>query len=420
MKFKNGISKLREKKGDASCSAVFAGDCCPWESGEKIVQSGRTEELAGAVKPFISGADLRIVQFEVPLTNGDAPIDKSGPNLKCSPDVLELLSFLDFQVALLANNHTGDHGGKITMETIERLEAAGIQTVGAGANIVEAAKPLYLESHGVSINVLNFAEHEFGTATATTPGCAPLDPLDNITAIQKAGETADLVIVAIHGGHERNPLPSPRMIQTYRAFADAGAAAVFNCHTHCPEPIEIWNGIPIIYSPGNFYFPWDDLSSDHLSSLWWRGYLPKLHLDKTGVHAVEIMPYGFDNERIFTLTNDAEAGFFEYMETLSLLLADEEKVITYFEAWVAHHGETYLGWLRDRLASWPIELSDRAAVREMLPVRNLYTCESHNDLVKKYLRLLEEGRIPKAMEGWPDVEKLRTPEWAVDGEADRL
>ena len=412
MKFENGLFKIREKKSRESFDAVIAGDCCPWGSGVEVVRAGKTEELAGAVKPFISEADLRIVQFEVPLTEGDAPIDKSGPNLKCTPDVLELLGFLDFNVALLANNHIGDHGGEITLETIERLEEARIQTVGAAANIIEAAKPLYLEVKGVSINVLNFAEHEFGTATATTPGCAPLDPIDNIAAIRKAGETADLVIVTLHGGHERNPMPSPRMIQTFRAFADAGAAAVFNCHTHCPEPIEIWNGVPIIYSPGNFYFPWADLSADHLSPLWWRGYLTKLHFDKAGVHTVEIMPYGFDNERIFTLSRDKEIGFFGYMEELSGLLADDEKVITYFEAWVAQHGDLYLTWLRDRLAKWPVEMTDRAAVKEMLPVRNLFTCEAHCDLLKQYLRLLEEGRIPKAMEGWLAIEKLQTPDWA--------
>jgi poly-gamma-glutamate synthesis protein (capsule biosynthesis protein) len=333
--------------------------------------------------------------------------------LNCSPDALELLAFLNFDIALLANNHTGDQGGEICMETINRLNDAGIKTVGAGENVVEAAKPLRIECDGVLINILNFAEHEFGTATATAPGCSPLDPLANIEQIREADETADLVIVAIHGGHERYPLPSPRMTQTSRAFVDAGAAAVFNCHTHCPGPVEIWNGAPIIYSPGNFFFPWGDFSSSHLNALWWKGYIPKLHFDKNGIHAIELLPCGFDNEHIHLLSGESTSGFFKYMELLNELVVDDKKVVSFFEAWSAKYGGGYLNWLRDRLAAWPIDMNDRAAVRELLPVRNVFTCEAHKDLVEKYLRLLEEGRVEKAIKGWEAIAKLQSPDWAI-------
>ena len=57
-----------------------------------------------------------------------------------------------------------------------RLEA-GLKTVGAGENLKAAAEPLCLETHGDRIAVLNFAEHEFGSATAQDAGCAVLDPL---------------------------------------------------------------------------------------------------------------------------------------------------------------------------------------------------------------------------------------------------
>jgi len=339
MNFRNGIVRLREKEGGGSFSAVITGDCCPWASGTEMIQSGKLDEMAGSVKEFIADADLRIVQFETPLTVADTPIDKYGPNLRCPPDVLDLLVFLDLNIALLANNHTGDYGGDATMETIEHLENSGIRTVGAGANIVEAAKPLRVENDGISVNILNFAEHEFGIATATTPGCAPLDPIKNIEAIREAKATSDLVIVTIHGGHEKNPLPSPRMTKTYRAFADAGADVVFNCHSHCPEPIEVWNGTPIIYSPGNFFFPASGISTG-ASPLWWRGYLPKLYFDKNGVHSIEVMPFGFDNNHIFRLSENSEKGFFEYMNKLNQLLANDETVLAYFEAWTAHLGSS--------------------------------------------------------------------------------
>jgi hypothetical protein len=154
------------------------------------------------------------------------------------------------------------------------------------------------------------------------------------------------------------------------------------------------------------------LESGHLGSLWWRGYLTKLRFDADGVNAVEIKPCGFDNTHLHSLSEENEAGFFSYLEHLNDLVIDDGEVSSYFEAWCAKHGGTYLTWLRDRLASWPIDLDDKGAVKEFLPVRNVFTCEAHNDLMKQYLRLMEEGRVAAALEGWPAVERLQTPEWA--------
>ncbi len=410
--FENGTAILRKAKSDRGFSTIIAGDCCPWEKAIDIIRAGRSQEIIGNLKPFITDADLRIIQFEAPLTNEDTPIDKSGPNLKCPPECLDLLKNCGFNTALLANNHIGDYGCDAVMETIGHLRQAGIRTVGAGKNLEDANAPLQMELNGIKIALLNFAEHEFGTAGENTPGCAPLSPIDNIKAIRKASETADLVLTVIHGGHELNPVPSPRMVKTYRAFAEAGAALVMNIHTHCPEGIEIWNGVPIVYSPGNFFFPWNDPASSRLIAMWWTGYLPKFHCDNKGVYALEIMPYRFDNSRISLLTDVERDQFFAYLHHLSSILQDEAEVNRYFEGWVAQQGTFFLSLLRDHLAAWPIELEQQDAVRALLPPRNCFTCESHNDLITTYLRLIEEKKIAKALQYWPLIEKLQSPAYA--------
>ena len=38
------------------------------------------------------------------------------------------------------------------------------------------------------------------------------------------------------------------------SFIDAGADAVIGMHSHCLQPIEIYNGKPVFYSLGNFIF----------------------------------------------------------------------------------------------------------------------------------------------------------------------
>jgi len=146
--------------------------------------------------------------------------------------------------------------------------------------------------------------------------------------------------------------------------------------------------------------------------MWWIGYLPKFYCDRKGVYAIEIMPYRFDNERMHSLPLEDTEKFFNYMSALCNLISDPETIQSYFDAWCAHEGSKYLSWIRDRLAKWPIELNSREAVRELLPVRNMFTCEAHNNMITTYLRLVEEGRVPQALEGWPKIEMLQSPAWA--------
>lgn len=404
----NGLLKFREPEGGTRFRMVIAGDVCPCREGEKIVAEGRSAGLFAKVAPFLNEADLRVVQWETPLCEPENPIPKSGPNLYALPSSAELAAAGGFEVALLANNHTGDYGPEMLLQTIDVLNRRGIRTVGAGANLEEAEKPLTLTAGGEKIAIFNFCEHEFGTAQENMPGSAPQLPLRNLHAVAEAARSADRVVAALHGGHEYNPFPSPRIQELCRAFADAGASFVFNCHTHCPEGVEYRNGTPIVYCPGNFYFPLTDEGG-----LWRFGYLPKALFDRRGVYALEILPYAFDAEQIVPLEGETRISFFRYLETLSEPLDDPARMKRLFEAWSSRHG---FGYLARSLAhippGWEEHPSDRAVAKAMLGLRNLFSCEAHNDIVRCFLCLQEENRIDEAAKLFPYMEKLQNPEWA--------
>lgn len=404
----NGLLKFREPEGGTRFRMVIAGDVCPCREGEKIVAEGRSAGLFAKVAPFLNEAELRVVQWETPLCEPENPIPKSGPNLYALPSSAELAAAGGFEVALLANNHTGDYGPEMLLQTIDVLNRRGIRTVGAGANLEEAEKPLTLTAGGEKIAIFNFCEHEFGTAQENMPGSAPQLPLRNLRAVAEAARSADRVVAALHGGHEYNPFPSPRIQELCRAFADAGASFVFNCHTHCPEGVEYRNGTPIVYCPGNFYFPLTDEGG-----LWRFGYLPKALFDRRGVYALEILPYAFDAEQIVPLEGETRNSFFRYLETLSEPLDDPARMKQLFEAWSSRHG---FGYLVRSLAhvpqGWEEHPSDRAVAKAMLGLRNLFSCEAHNDIVRCFLCLQEENRIDEAAKLFPYMEKLQNPEWA--------
>lgn len=406
--FKNCKVKYREPEGGHLFSAVLAGDVCPSAPGEEMAKAGRSAEVMRPVADFVRSGDLRIVQWETPTASKENPIPKSGPNLNCKAETIRIVRDAGFDVALLANNHTGDHGPDGVIETLEQLHSYGMKTVGAGKNLAEAIRPLTLRAEGKTVKLLNFAENEFGIAGENKPGAAPQSPIRNLKQTRDAAEEADFVIVALHGGHEHNPFPSPRMQELCRAFADAGADLVFNCHTHCPEGAELYNGAQIIYSPGNFFFPkYDGL-------LWNTGYMVKCGFDRHGVYELELYPYRFGKEQVAPLNESERSAFEQYMERLCAPLSDPARMQKLFEAWCTWKGRDYLVGVINRLPeNWEDRLNEKEAVAQVLHLRNIFTCDAHYDMVKCYLRLIEEYRVEEAAKLLPEIKAFASPEWMV-------
>lgn len=398
--------KYREADGGHLFSVVLAGDVCPGAEGKEMTDAGCAAEIMKPVAEFIRSADLRIVQWETPTVSKENPIPKSGPNLNSDPETIRIVREAGFDIALLANNHIGDHGTEGVLETLKCLHESGMKTVGAGKNLEEANRPLALSAGGKKILLLNFAENEFGTAEENKPGVAPQSPLRNLKQTRKAAEEADFVIVVLHGGHEHNPFPSPRIQEFCRAFAEAGADLVFNCHTHCPEGVEFYNGSQIVYSPGNFYFP------KYSRELWNTGYLTKCSFDRLGVYKLELLPYRFAKEYVKPLEDSERKAFEQYMERLCEPLADPEHIRKLFEAWSTEKGRDYLvGSVKGLPENWENRLEEPEVVGQILHLRNVFTCEAHCDMVKCYLRLIEEHRIRDAAKLLPEIQAFAVPEW---------
>ncbi len=398
--------KYREPDGGHLFSVVLAGDVCPGKEGEELTAAGRSAEIMAAVSEFVRSADLRLVQWETPTVLKENPIPKSGPNLNSAPETIQIVRDAGFDVALLANNHIGDHGTDGVLETLQCLHKSGMKTVGAGKNLDEANRPLALFAGGKKILLLNFAENEFGTAGENKPGVAPQSTLRNLKQTQDAAGQADFVIVVLHGGHEHNPFPSPRLQELCRAFADAEADLVFNCHTHCPEGVELYNGSQIIYSPGNFYFP------KYNRKLWNTGYLAKCFFDRMGVYQLELLPYHFGKEHVTPLDAAGRKAFDQYMERLCEPLSKPERIRKLFEAWSTEKGRAYLvGTVKGLPENWENRLEEPEVVGQLLHLRNIFTCEAHNDMVKCYLRLIEEYRLEEAAKLLPEILSFADPEW---------
>ena len=246
----------------------IGGDICPTENNEKLFISGEIEKfLDKKIIDKLSSSDFNVFNFETTLYDEWSPIKKCGPNLKCNTGCINGLMKLNPTLIGLANNHSLDHGDEALLNTISILRENGVDVIGAGINLQEAAKAYIFEKNGYKIGIYACAEHEFTIANHNKPGANPFDPLYSLDHIHALKEKCDFVFVLYHGGKEFYRYPSPEVQRICRRMVDKGADLVVTQHTHCIGCREDYLSGVIIYGQGNFIFDQGDILSENEMAL---------------------------------------------------------------------------------------------------------------------------------------------------------
>ena len=173
------------------------------------------------------------------------------------------LQAADVDVATLANNHVLDFRSPALRDTLSHLQAAAIETTGAGPTVDEALEPAIVSlGDDRRLGVVGFTDNtpEYA-ADETTPGTAHIEiDVDDDrtrervrTALDRVADRgADLVVASLHWGP--NMVESPP--QAHREFArwliDRGVDVIHGHSAHIFQGVEIYNGRPILYDTGDF------------------------------------------------------------------------------------------------------------------------------------------------------------------------
>lgn len=364
---------------------IIGGDYVPQENIAKMMEEGDFSYF-DEIKSIFQKGDFSIINLEAPIVERVAkPIKKCGPNLKTTPKVIESLHYLGVDMVTLANNHIMDYGPEGLNDTISHLDEAHILHVGTGKNINEAQKIKYVEIGDKTLAIINCCEHEFSIATEIEPGANPLNPIQQYYAIRDAKQNADYVLVIVHGGHEHWQLPSPRMVETYRFFVDAGADAVVNHHQHCYSGYEIYNGKPIFYGLGNLCFEY--ITRKNIK--WNFGYLVRIDLDKQ--ISFKIIPYsqcnGMSNIKLLNghSFDNTIAELNKSIEDRKILKMESDNYYESCSKQIKGFFEPYRGRVLNKLYSWGI-LPSFIKGSKRLKIQNLINCESHKDKVSYCLQ----------------------------------
>lgn len=344
-------------------------------------------------------SELNIINLEAPVTSSVNKIMKTGPHLVSHENsTLNVLKALNINVVTLANNHVLDYGEKGVKDTLSFCQENDFKSVGAGINLKESSKTLFLSTQQGKIALVNFAENEWSSATEENAGANPMDIIDNAKQIKEAKEKSDFVFVIVHGGHEYYNLPSPRMQKQYRFYAEQGADIVIGHHTHCISGYEYHNGVPIYYSLGNFLFTNQSTYED-----WYIGLVLQVEI-KSGQVSTQLHPVIQEKGsfKLSLLKLSEKQKILNRISKYNSFLTDPMKLKYEWDKFIESQYQSYLEYwsplsfinnryVKGILRRSGINLTNTKGIALAL---NLMRCEAHWDISKevnrKYLRKMKK------------------------------
>lgn len=303
---------------------LFSGDFAPLIPVNKIGDNHFSN-----LSEIFNTTDLHITNLEAPLTNSKLQIEKTGPSIKAEPAAISLLKQAKVNIACLANNHIYDYGEQGIKDTITECEKHNIETIGNVNRPDRKNSWLIKEIKSKKIGFLNYCEHEFSVRDKGLLGASGYDPVNAYYDIRVLRPKVDWLIVIYHGGNEYYSLPRPGLKKDFHYLADMGADIVVGHHTHVFSGYEIYNGKPLIYSLGNFFFPYSGEPET-----WNEGILCKCILGNT--ISVEFIPFfqckdGYKTVLMDNALRDRKLNNIEY---LSKIIRVDEKLIERWQDYV--------------------------------------------------------------------------------------
>jgi len=248
-------------------------------------------------------ADVSICNLESPLTDEGVRHPTKSIVFRGRPANVAGLTYAGLDVVSLGNNHIIDYGQRGMEETQDVLDAAAIRWSGAGDNEYFALEPVLWTERGVALAFLGqcnrtgreYNYQPFLDAAFNKPGFAWCAQPNVNDAIAAARPLADLVVIQMHAGIEYETVPEKGASDGAWAAAGAGAPAVepaFDAvgpepgrpdpvfptmptlaerelrwdavqagadlvichHPHVLQGFEVYDGVLIAHSLGNFVF----------------------------------------------------------------------------------------------------------------------------------------------------------------------
>ena len=270
---------------------TFAGDIL-FDTNYAIMGTVRgSGDISQGIMPEViermQAADIMALNNEFAYSNRGTPTADKQFTFRARPETAAYLTDLGVDIVSLANNHAYDYGPTALEDTLDTLRETGIPYVGAGRNIDEARKPVYYIVGDLKIAFVSATQIErldtpdTKEATETSPGVFRCwNGARLMETIREAAQNSDFVVAYIHWGTENQAELDWAQLKKAPELIAAGANLVIGDHPHCLQPIGVIQGVPVIYSLGNFWFNSKTLDTG----------MVEVTIDETGIVSYQFIP----------------------------------------------------------------------------------------------------------------------------------
>lgn len=272
-------------------------------------------------------ADIFMINNEFTFTSRGTPTVNKKFTFRANPGNVSMYEEMGVDIVSVANNHIYDYGEISLLDTLDTLEQAEIPYVGAGRNLQEAMTPVYYIANGMKIAFVSATQIERNsvpdTKEATQDSAGVLrcmNPDNLLLVIEEAKKNSDYVILYIHWGTESQETIDWLQEQQAPIYAQAGVDLIIGDHPHCLQKMDSVEGVPVIYSLGNFWF----------NSRTQNSCVVKVTLRAGEIESFQFIPCRQSDCRTALLTGQEKTEVLDYMRTISPNVTIDEEGYVFF------------------------------------------------------------------------------------------
>lgn len=272
-------------------------------------------------------ADIFMINNEFTFTSRGTPTVNKKFTFRANPGNVSMYEEMGVDIVSVANNHIYDYGEISLLDTLDTLEQAEIPYVGAGRNLQEAMTPVYYIANGMKIAFVSATQIERNgtpdTKEATQDSAGVLrcmNPDNLLLTIEEAKKNSDYVILYIHWGTESQEAIDWLQEQQAPIYAQAGVDLIIGDHPHCLQKMDSVEGVPVIYSLGNFWF----------NSRTQNSCVVKVALRAGEMESFQFIPCRQSDCRTALLTGQEKTEVLDYMRTISPNVTIDEEGYVFF------------------------------------------------------------------------------------------
>jgi poly-gamma-glutamate synthesis protein (capsule biosynthesis protein) len=238
-----------EKKNEETFSkgvktVLFVGDIMLDRSVEYLMKQNSIYYPFQKISQFLRGIDIVFANLEGPVVKNPPEFSDDSLKFAFSPEIIEGVSWSNFNLFSLANNHTLDMGKEGLKETKDWLKKYQINFVGSPLTSSSDNPDSFFSRDNITFLAFN----------RIFPFTVKEKEIIKTIKMVKSLKPDNFLIVSLHWGEEYKSINSPAQQSLAHKIIEAGADLIIGHHPHVVQNIEKYQGKLIFYSLGNFIF----------------------------------------------------------------------------------------------------------------------------------------------------------------------